>query len=292
MEKTQIAAVRAFNRQVTRSVGALSDSYLARGRPLGQARLIFEIGKGAEVSTLRHRLRLDSGYLSRLLRSLEAQRLVRVAATLEDGRRRIARLTPKGAAERAAYDALSDELAQSMLAGLDEARRARMVTAMAEVTNLLRAGAVAIETARPDSADGAFARNAYFAELAERFKEGFDPSAHDPAGDLEMALPQGCFLIARLDGEVVGCGGLKRLDEQTGEIKRVWTAHAARGLGIARRIMAALEAHARQRAMTRIRLDTNRALSEAQAMYRNMGYREIARYNANPYADHWFEKVL
>ncbi len=76
MDERQIEQVRRFNRVVTQHVGALEDSYLQRGRPLGQARLLHEIGStGIDVRSLRERLKLDSGYLSRLLRSLEAQGL-------------------------------------------------------------------------------------------------------------------------------------------------------------------------------------------------------------------------
>src|SRR3954471_17027649 len=106
------AQVRSFNRVVTRRVGALEDSYLARGRPLGEARLLFEIGnEGAEVSALRAKLGLNSGYLSRLLRSLEAQNLIRVHGEARDRRRRRAGLTPRGEAELATYDERSDALA-------------------------------------------------------------------------------------------------------------------------------------------------------------------------------------
>jgi DNA-binding MarR family transcriptional regulator/GNAT superfamily N-acetyltransferase len=293
MINQQVSTVRAFARRVSRSIGALQDNYLARGRPLGEARLIFEIGPdGAEIGALRDRLGLDSGYLSRLLRSLEAQGLVHVRPVREDARRRRAQLTATGLAERIAYDGGSDDLARSLLSPLGEQQRKQLVGAMAEVTRLLRAASVAIAEEPPDSPDGVFARNAYFAELAARFEEGFDPGAHDPNGDLEMSPPGGCFLIGRLDGDVVGCGGLKPFDARAGEIKRVWTAPSARGLGIARRIMEVLEQRALAAGMTLVCLDTNRALKEAQNMYRQLGYREVARYNDNPYADHWFEKEI
>ena len=107
-----------------------------------------------------------------------------------------------------------------------------------------------------------------------------------------MTPPSGLFVIARLDGEAVGCGGFKRLGKTTGEIKRVWTAPSARGLGIARRVVRTLEAAAREAGLKTLRLDTNRALTEAHALYRKEGYREIARFDDNPYADHWFEKKL
>src|SRR5262245_13153670 len=96
-----IGRVRAFNRTVTQRVGALQDHYLARNRSLGEARVLWEIGDdGCDVRTLRARLALDSGYLSRLLRSLEAAGLLRVGPSEDDARVRTARLTRKGRAER------------------------------------------------------------------------------------------------------------------------------------------------------------------------------------------------
>src|SRR4028118_1735189 len=141
MDERQIKQVRCFNRVVTQHVGALEDSYLRRGRPLGQARLLHEIGSnGINVRALRERLKLDSGYLSRLLRSLEAQGLVQTDAQASDGRIRRVTLTPKGAAERATYDALSNDLAWSFLEPLEPAQRDRLVSAMAEVERPPRAG--------------------------------------------------------------------------------------------------------------------------------------------------------
>lgn len=107
-----------------------------------------------------------------------------------------------------------------------------------------------------------------------------------------MTPPAGFFFLAWLDRQPVGCGGLRRVGDREGEIKRVWTAPEARRLGVARRIIAAIEATARAEGMTALRLDTNRALVEAQALYPKLGCQEIERYNANPYAHHWFAKQL
>src|ERR1700691_6532086 len=116
MDESQLRQIRRFNRLVTRRVGALETNYLRRGRPLAEARLIFEIGAdGVDVRTLRSRLGLDSGYLSRLVQSLKAQGLIELAKGGGDGRRRRVSLTRKGSAERAAYDRLSDRLAVSVL---------------------------------------------------------------------------------------------------------------------------------------------------------------------------------
>jgi GNAT superfamily N-acetyltransferase len=106
----------------------------------------------------------------------------------------------------------------------------------------------------------------------------------------DLTPPSGLFVMARIAGKPVGCGALKRIDDATGEIKRVWIAPAARGRGVARRILHRLEDEARAMGFDVLRLDTNKVLTEAHALYRKEGFREIARFNDNPYAHHWFEK--
>jgi DNA-binding MarR family transcriptional regulator/GNAT superfamily N-acetyltransferase len=291
MEEPFIDQVRSFNRAVTLSTGALDDSYLGRGRPLGQARLLFEIGpEGSDIRSLRERLGLDSGYASRLLKALEAPGLISLESDAGDRRRRLVTLTNSGLAERAAYDSLSDDLARSLLEALNDAQRDRLVAAMAEVEALMKAGSVTIAREPDDSQDAQQCVAAYYRELDERFENGFDPGDSRYAGKPGDA--SGAFLIARLHGRAVGCGALKPIDASTAEIKRMWVAPEARGLGIARRLLAALEEEARQSGISHVVLDTNRSLPEAQALYRNAGYRERERYNDNPYADFWFEKTL
>jgi DNA-binding MarR family transcriptional regulator/GNAT superfamily N-acetyltransferase len=293
MDGSQVQQVRRFNRLVTQRVGALEANYLRRGRPLGEARLIFETGAdGVEVRALRNKLGLDSGYLSRLMQSLKTQGLITVKQETGDGRRRRVSLTRKGSVERAAYDRLSDELAASMLKCLDAAERCRLVTAMGEVERLIRAASVDIAVESPMSDDGRWCLGEYFRELGARFEGGFHHEKEGLADAAEITPPAGVFVLARLDGEAVGCGGLKCIDEATGEIKRVWTSPSARGMGVARRMLRTLEAAARDRGLKTLRLDTNRALKEAHALYRKEGFLEVARFNDNPYADHWFEKRL
>jgi len=293
MRDVAIRLVRGFNRLATRRVGALDHSYLSRGRPLGEARLIFEIGlAGADVRALRAALDLDSGYLSRLLRALTAEGLVEVVRGKGDARVRRVALTAKGRAELAAYDRLSDDLARSILAPLALPQRERLLAAMAEVERLLRAGAVTVGLEAAGSADAVWCLDQYYRELAQRFDAGFDPDKGKPVGAEDMTPPRGWFFLARLDGRAVGCGALIRLSAGAGEIKRMWTAPDARGLGVGRRIIAAIDTTAREAGVTTLRLDTNRALKEAHALYRKLGFVEIARYNDNPYADHWFEKRL
>src|SRR5580698_5379925 len=270
MDESQLQTVRRFNRSITRRVGALEVNYLQRGRPLAEARLIFETGAdGADVRALRSKLGLDSGYLSRLLQSLKKQGLIVLAKGDGDGRRRRVSLTRKGGAEPAAYDKLSDSLAASMLGPLNASEQSRLLMAMGEVERLIRAASVEVRAEAPDSADARDCLNSYFQELAARFESGFDADADQSALVEDMTPPSGLFVIARLEGDAVGCGGFKRIGEATGEIKRVWTAPAARGIGVARRMLRALEAAARDARVKTLRLDTNRALTEAHALYRS-----------------------
>ncbi|MBV8429583.1 MAG: MarR family transcriptional regulator, partial [Solirubrobacterales bacterium] len=119
MERDMINRVRRFNRTITQRIGALDDAFLSRDRPLGQARVLWEIGSGgSDVRALRSRLDLDSGYLSRLLRALESDGLVVVEPNGADGRVRTARLTRHWLAERAELDRRSDEAAAAILGPL------------------------------------------------------------------------------------------------------------------------------------------------------------------------------
>ena len=288
-----VRRVRRFNRAITQRVGALEQSYLERGRPLGEARLVYEIGAGgADLRALREKLALDSGYLSRLLRSLERQGLVEVRSSARDRRARRLTLTAQGLRELQAYDERSDALAHSFLAPLDGAAQACLVTAMAEVERLLHAGAVEVRVEPPDGADARACLEAYFKELAARFEAGFDARIPHAATPGQLTPPAGYFMVARLHGRVAGCGALKLVGGGTAEIKRMWTAEFARGQGVARTVLATLEAKARELGIERLRLETNKALVEAQALYRSAGYREVAPFNDEPYAHHWFEKRL
>jgi DNA-binding MarR family transcriptional regulator/GNAT superfamily N-acetyltransferase len=293
MEVDYIAQVRLFSRQVTQRIGALQDSYLSRGRPLGEARLLFEIGvDGRDVRELRTLLNLDSAYVSRLLRSLELQGLVTVEQGAGDARVRRAALTEAGRAEFDSYDRLSDEVAASILSPLDPDQRSRLVEAMAEVRRLLVVVPTEIAVTPPSDADARWCLDQYFRELEERFEGGFDRSLGNTVSQAEMTPPAGFFLVARSEGGPVGCAALVRVDAGAAEIKRMWTAPSARGRGVARRMLEALEKTAREAGYRKLYLDTNRSLVEALALYRRQGFVETARYNDNPYADYWFEKDL
>ena len=288
IEQAWIDCVRSFNRTVTERVGALNDHFLGRRRPVGEARLLWEIGDaGAETNELAARLSLAPADLDRQLHSLERQRLIVVEA---NGTR--ARLTEAGSAERRELDVRSVDVAQRLLAPLSDKQRSRIVEAMSEIERLLTASLVTVAVEDPATPDARSCVGQYFAELACRFETGFDAARSLSADDAELTPPNGLLLIARLRDTPIGCGALKFHGAAPAELKRMWVSPRARGLGVGSRLLRELEEHARAANVSVLRLETNRALTEAIALYRSSGYVEVAPFNAEPYAHHWFEKRI
>ena len=292
-ETEAVGQVRRFNRLITQRVGALNDRFLARDRPLAEARVLWEIGwEGCEVRALRAGLELDSGHLSRLLRALEADGLIQVVPSPEDRRVRTAQLTAAGLAERTELDRRSDELAQSFLEPLGTRQRERLLAAMGDVERLLTAALVELRPTDPAHPDAKMCFERYFAELERRSNSRLDPVTLVAARPHELRSPAGLLLLGYLHSEPVGCGAVKHHPDAPSEIKRMWVAETARGLGIGRRLLVELEASAARSGATKTRLETNGTLSEAIGLYRSAGYVEVPAFNDEPFADHWFEKRL
>jgi DNA-binding MarR family transcriptional regulator/GNAT superfamily N-acetyltransferase len=260
---------------------------------MGESRTLWEIGlQGIEVRSLRTRLGLDSGYASRVLRALEREKLIRIRPSHHDRRVRVIRLTEGGRKECAELDRRADDVARSFLYPLSERQRVRLIAAMAETGHLLTASIVTLEVEDASTPDAQWCIGQYFAELDERFNSGFDPSRSISASAKELTPPAGLFVVARLRGAAVGCGALKFHAVGPAELKRMWVSREIRGLGVGRRLLLELEAQAAKAGARAVRLETNRSLTEAIQLYRDCGYREVERFNDEPYADHWFEKVL
>lgn len=287
---SDISSIREFNRVVTLRVGALEARFLGRARPLGASRLLFEIGAlGAEVRDLRQRLDLDSGYLSRLLRGLESEGLVQVKASETDSRVRVARLTDEGSDELSELNRLSNSAAANLLERLREPERKSLVSAMSNITRILKLSSTSIDVEDPRSPAARYCVQQYYRELSERFEVEFDPEKSLPATVDELTPPRGYFLLAKLNGQPIGCGALK-CHADYGEVKRMWVAATSRGLGVGRRLLERLEELARDRGLGMLRLETNKSLIEAQSLYKKLGFQEVTPFNNEPYAHHWFEK--
>lgn len=254
--------------------------------------MLWEIGPGADIRELRTRLGLDSGYIARVLGSLEAEGMVSIRPGRQDKRVRSVRLTAAGRRERMELERRSDERARSLLEPLTERQRSELVAAMSTVERLLRASLVTFAVEDPRTADARWCIAQYFAELDVRFKSGFDPGQSISAEAHELTPPAGVLLLARLRGGPIGCGALKFHGRQPAELKRMWIAPDARGLGLGRRLLGELEQSAGAAGVHTLRLETNGSLTEAIALYRSSGYREVPAFNDEPYAHHWFEKEL
>jgi DNA-binding MarR family transcriptional regulator/GNAT superfamily N-acetyltransferase len=291
MARDAIADVRRFNRTVGERVGVLRADFLGLHRPYGESRLLWEIGDdGCELRALRARLGLDSGYLSRSLRSLEQAGLVSVVASPADRRTRVAQLTAKGRRERALLDERSDDLARSLLDPLNVRQQERLIDAMNTVERLLTASLVEVRVLDPLHPDAQRCLNAYFAELELRSHEALDPATLASAKPDEMRAPQGAMLVAYLRGEAIGCGAVKLHGREPCEVKRMWVDPAARGLGLGRRLLAELESLALEDGARLSHIETSDHLPEAISLYRSAGYVEVAPFNDEPFADRWFEK--
>lgn len=154
-----------------------------------------------------------------------------------------------------------------------------------------------MEVVAPDGDAARWVLRAYFGELASRYygrpATGDEVAAamrEEPSDDL--ALPRGLFLVAREEGAVLGCAGLRLLPGRIGEVTRLFVVPAARRRGLGVRLLDGLEDHARRHGVTTLRLDTRRDLTEARRLYARHGYREVPPFSHGPYADHWFAKAV
>jgi DNA-binding MarR family transcriptional regulator/GNAT superfamily N-acetyltransferase len=288
-----IRQVRSFNRTVTEAVGALDDHFLGRDRPLGEARFLWEIGDGgADVRELRRLLGLDSGYTSRLLRSLERQGLVAVGPSPTDARMRRVTLTPAGRSERRELDRRAEQRAASLVTPLTPDERGQLIGAMRSVERLLIRSQTTIGREPASSPDVRWCFRQYVEELDRRFDTGFEATRSIPARVSDFTPPTGFVLLVRLHDQPVGCCAVRFHEDAVAEIKRMWLSPRLRGYGLGARVLRETEREAAAGGATVARLETNRHLVEAIAMYRRHGYREVAPFSDDPYADFWFEKPL
>ena len=249
------------------------------------------------MRALRARLGLDSGYLSRLLR-------VARGATASSTRR-AERGRPAGAGSRLTAagprraGASSTGAATSSPRSLLEPLTTRQRDALVDGDGGRRAAAHRRRWSRSRPADPAERRRALLPAArtspssTRRFDAGFDPGLSISADAARARPPAGLLLVARLRGEPVGCGALKFHGGEPAEIKRMWVARRGARPRRSAGACCASSRHARARhGAPRVRLETNRTLAEAIALYRSAGYREVAAFNDEPYAHHWFEKRL
>ena len=287
-----IARLRRFNRVVTREIGALDTSYLGRGRPLGAARVLQLVKPtGTDVAELRQRLDLDTGLLSRLLRSLATEGLVQLTTDPSDRRRRIAMLTEAGQAEWHVYDQLGHAKAQAVF---DHAgsRQQALIDAMDLIATVMLQDQVEIRDADPDDPAALHCLAAYYKLLLDTFPLVTADMLPLPLTDPEKYCPpHGAFFIAWSDDLPIGCVSLRPLEPGVAEVKRLWVDPIARGQGLATRLMRTLESRARDMGFTSLKLDSHTDLAPAIALYRADGWVETTPYTSFP-ANIWMTKRL
>lgn len=156
---------------------------------------------------------------------------------------------------------------------------------------------VVLEPESPGTAQGRRVLRSYMDDVVSRYYgrqatgDEIDAAIREAPSD-DLTPPHGLFLIAQGNGTVLGCVGLRFLPDRIGEVTRLFVVPAARGRGVASRLMNKLENCAREQGLATLRLDTREDLVEARRLYARRGYREVAPFNDGPYADHWFEKTL
>lgn len=153
-------------------------------------------------------------------------------------------------------------------------------------------GSTTFEAVDPAGPEARWCLDRYFRELGRRFEAGFDPKQSILVDHAELVPPHGVFLVMRMDGRTAGCGAVKKTAPDVGYIKRMWVDDTLRGRGLGRRLLEALERAALGLGCAIVQLETNQALAEAIRLYRGAGYVEVAPFNDEPYAHHWFEKRL
>jgi GNAT superfamily N-acetyltransferase len=131
----------------------------------------------------------------------------------------------------------------------------------------------------------------FFADIASRYP-GWEPASSQSVQPSDLAPPHGIWLVAYRDGRPIGCGGLQRLDAETGEIRRIFLDQTERGRGTGSRLLVELEGHARRLGYKRLRLTTGDGQPEALRMFQAAGYQDIPPFTDGSFTSHWMEKAL
>lgn len=274
-----IAQIRDFNRFYTARLGLLAKRYLGNDFSLTESRVLWEIGKtpGVTAGCLCDTLRLNAGYMSRLLASLVKRKLVRQSVSRSDNRARDLSLTASGRKAAAKLDEQSTAQVQDLLTALGERERAVVVDCLARVRSLLSVRVVRLTEITAEAV-----------EILKEYYEAVGVQVRDTPEGVETMVrdPDGGVWIAYLNGEAAGCACLRALASRrfATECKRLYVRPAARGHRVAHSMLDAQEEYARARGLKRIFLDSKDDLKVAIGIYERRGFAKCKRYNDNPQA--------
>jgi DNA-binding MarR family transcriptional regulator/GNAT superfamily N-acetyltransferase len=286
-----VAAMREFNRFYTARLGLLNRRHLDGEFSLTEARILYEIGANPQItaSTLRIALRLDAGYISRLLSSLAKRKLVRQAVSDQDKRERMLTLSPLGEKKVAVLNRQSAVQIDAILRGMNAVDREALVKSLATAQSILTQEQTStVRIVRLSKLDDDVLR------LISEYYRAVNVTQRDtPAAINKIIRDKGSGVwLAYLDNQAVGCVVLKALPSMSSaaECKRLYVQPQARGHGLANGMLDALETFAYDKGVTWIYLDSFDALKAAVALYKKRGYVPCDRYNDNPQATIFLRK--
>jgi DNA-binding MarR family transcriptional regulator/GNAT superfamily N-acetyltransferase len=299
----RVAAVRSFNRFYTRQIGVLRKNFLDSPYSLGEARVIYEIGRRRlpTASDVGRALDLDAGYLSRVLRGFEKAGLIARTASAEDARRSYLALTLRGKKVMASLDARSQRDVSGMLAKLDTADQSRLMAAMNTIETLL--GGDSIEDQRSDyilrdPRPGDFGwivqRHAELYAQEYQWKEPFEGVCAQIVADFVSKYDpkhERCW-IAEMNGENVGCVSVARDSAEVARIRLLLVDPKARGRGLGARLTDECITFARSAGYKKMTLWTHSVLTAARHIYKKAGFRLMRSENHHDWgppvvSEHW-----
>jgi DNA-binding MarR family transcriptional regulator/GNAT superfamily N-acetyltransferase len=283
-----VAQVRRFNRFYTRLVGALDEGHLHSSFSLAETRVLYEIAHadGLTATELSRDLRLDPGYLSRILRGFERRGLAERARSPTDGRRNLLRLTAKGRSTFDDLDARASEVVGEILEPLSDAKRRELLGAMRTMESLLSGRHAAdpqppfiLRPPRPGDMGWVVHRQAVLYAKEFGWDERYEALISRIVADfIERFDPrrERCW-IAERDGETVGSVFVIKNQEREGvaQLRLLYVEPSARRLGIGRRLVRECTEFARRAGYKSIVLWTNSVLTSARRIYEAEGYRLV-----------------
>jgi DNA-binding MarR family transcriptional regulator/N-acetylglutamate synthase-like GNAT family acetyltransferase len=285
---TAVLAVRRFTRFYTAALGTLEEGLLRSPLSLPEARLLYEVANAEEptATEIAQRLRLDLGYVSRLLSRLEERKLIRRTNSEKDARQNLIALTVAGRKQFATLDRRSSEEVKAMVAPLSQEQRATLVRSMGAIEGILGGEDVAsrkpfvLRTHRAGDMGWVVSRQALLYTREYGWDGRYEALAARIVADfIEQYEPERerCW-IAERDGEPVGCVFLvrERAARNTARLRLLHVEAAARGLGLGKALVRQCTEFARQVKYERIVLWTNSVLTAARHLYEEEGYKLVA----------------
>jgi DNA-binding MarR family transcriptional regulator/GNAT superfamily N-acetyltransferase len=278
-ELSQVLAIRQFNRFYTNIIGLLDKHVYGSPLSLMEARILFEIAttKLCTATVLRERLDVDRGYMSRLLKHLEAQEFIAKKKSAEDNRHQVLYLTESGERMFAQLTEKANQQVLTLLDNMPESKQNELVGAMETIEKII-SGYFQHETS------AIIIRTEYTLEdiqqIIERHQvlygdeQGFDLSFKDYVTTTFTADVQRIW-IAEKNGRFAGCVGVVRVDDQTAQLRWLLLEPEVRRLGLGKQLVQHVIDFCQEKGYKQVRLSTVSKLQAARGLYRKLGFRPV-----------------